>query len=121
MTNELKDKDNESRMGWRFENNNWALGIALVLVGVLFLLNTLNLMDINLTNWWAIFILIPGLNMAVSGWRQYQRDGSFSSRNSGFWGLILIIVAFTFFFNISWSYVFPVVLIGGGIYLLFFR
>lgn len=121
MKNEIKDTNKQDRVGWGFQNNNWALGIALILVGGLFLLDTFNIMNINMTNWWAIFILIPGLNMAVSGWRQYQRDGSTSSRNSGFWGLVLIIVAFTFFFNITWNFVFPAVLIAGGIYLLFFR
>lgn len=106
---------------WKYDNNNWALGIALILIGGLFLLDTFDLVNINLTNWWAIFILIPGLNMATNGWRRYQQDQTSQSRNTAFWGLMLIILAATLFFNITWSFVFPVALIGAGIYLFFFR
>ena len=116
MTNENNEKND-----WKFENNNWAVGIALILIGALFMLDTFNLVNINLTNWWAIFILIPGLTMTVNGWRRYQDNQSHSARNSAFWGLMLIILAFTFFFNIAWSFVFPLGLIGAGIYLFFFR
>lgn len=114
-------EENENGKDWKFDNNNWALGIALILIGLLFMLDTFNILNINLTNWWAVFILIPGLNMAVRGWRRYQNDQSHRSRNSAFWGLMLIILAFTLFFNITWSFVFPLALIGAGIYLFFFR
>ncbi|NIV11055.1 MAG: hypothetical protein GWN62_07100 [Aliifodinibius sp.] len=115
--NDENNKYNERK----FVDNNWAFGIALILVGILFMLDNFNLLDINLTNWWAIFILIPGLNMTVNGWRRYQYNQSQSSRNTAFWGLMLIILAFTFFFNIAWNLVFPIALIGAGIYLFFFR
>lgn len=110
--NETSSKDFE---------NNWALGIALILLGSLFLLDTFDILNINLHNWWAVFILIPGLNMAARGWREYRESGSTSSRSTGFWGLVLIVVAVTFFFNISWNLILPVVLMGAGVYLLFFR
>jgi hypothetical protein len=116
----MSDRKFENRE-WKFENNNWALGVALILVGGLFLLNTFDVLNINLMNWWAIFILIPGLNMTVNGWRRYQADQSSSSRNTAFWGLMLIILAFSFFFNIAWSLVFPLGLIGVGVYLFFLK
>ena len=116
----MSNQNNDNK-DWKFENNNWALGIALILIGALFMLDTFNLININLTNWWAIFILIPGLNMTVNGWRRYQSNQSHSSRNSAFWGLLLIILAFSLFFNISMSFVFPFGLIGAGLYLFFFR
>jgi uncharacterized membrane protein YhaH (DUF805 family) len=104
--------------GWASWDDNWATGLALVLVGGLFLLHTLNIITIAIYNWWAVFILIPGLNMAVKGWRDYSRTSSRSARRTGFWGLVLILVAFTFFLGISWNYVFPAILIGFGVYVL---
>jgi hypothetical protein len=59
--------------------------------------------------------------MAVSGWRRYGETGSRNGRNSGMWGLALILMAFAFFFNIAWHLIFPVILIGGGVYLLLSR
>lgn len=113
---------NENSIERRFENNSdWAVGIALILAGGLFMLDSFNIVDISLTNWWAVFILIPGLNMAVNGYSRYRRSGSTSARNSLFWGLVLILVAFSFFFNISWELIFPVFLIGLGGYLLLVR
>ncbi len=101
--------------------DNWAVGIALILVGGLFMLDTMGILNIRLTNWWAIFILIPGISMGVRGWRRYRVSQSHHSRNTGFWGLFLIVLAISLFFNISWNLIFPVALIGGGLYLLFFR
>ena len=112
---------NFEKQEWNIDNNNWALGIALILVGGLFLLNTFNIIHVNLMNWWAIFILVPGLNMAVNGWRRYQATQSTNSRNTAFWGVLLIALAFSFFFNITWSIVFPIAMIGAGVYLFFLR
>jgi len=113
----MSDQKFEKRE-WNFESNNWALGVALILVGGLFLLDTFDVLHINMTNWWAIFILVPGLNMAVTGWRRYQATQSTSSRNTTFWGIMLILLAFSFFFSIAWSFIFPLFLVGAGVYLL---
>ena len=111
----------ESNKDRKNESGSWALGIALILIGGLFLLDNLNLVNINLTNWWAIFILIPGLNMTVNGWKHYQMNQSHSSRSTAFWGMLLIILSITLFFNISWSLIFPLGLIVAGLYIFFFR
>ena len=119
MNNEYETKKNGYEFS--FDNNNWIVGLALIVVGGLFLMDSFGILDVNLTNWWAVFILIPGLNMAISGWRRYQETQSDSSRKSGMIGMFLIVIACTFFFNISWHLIFPVILIGGGIYLLLSR
>jgi hypothetical protein len=102
-------------------DNNWAVGVALILIGGLFLLDTFNIFNISMHNWWAIFILIPGLTMAARGIREYQDNGDISSRNSGFWGVLMILFAFTLFFGISWNLIFPIGLVGVGLYLLLMR
>jgi uncharacterized membrane protein YhaH (DUF805 family) len=119
MTDDMKSNKKETRFpGWAAWDDNWAVGIALVLVGGLFLLDTFNILNLVTGNWWAIFILIPGLNMALRGWRDFGETGTKTSRRSGIFGMILILIAFTFFFGISWSYVFPAILIGVGVYIL---
>lgn len=117
-----EDQNNQERMkNWASWDNNWATGLALILVGALFLLHTLNILNLAVYNWWAVFILIPGLNMAVKGWRDYAETSSKSSQRTGFWGLVLILIAFTFLFGMSWNYIFPAILIGVGLYILFSR
>lgn len=117
---QINENDRETR-SWKADNDNWAVGIALILVGGLFMLDTMGIIDIRLTNWWAIFILIPGLNMVFRGWRHFQASQSHHGRNTAFWGMMLIVLAFTLFFNVSWELIFPAGLIGAGLYLLFFR
>lgn len=123
MSEEFENNENgsERKINLKSDNNNWIVGLALIVVGGLFMLDSFNLVNINLVNWWAVFILVPGVSMAINGWRAYQADQSASSRNSAMWGLGLILLAFAFLFNISWSLIFPVFLIGAGAYLLFFR
>jgi hypothetical protein len=123
MNDEIEKREEKSERSIEvgFDTDNWIVGLALILVGGLFLLDSFNLVNINLVNWWAVFILIPGLSMTIKGWRRYQEDQSTSSRNSGMWGMALILMAFAFLFNISWNLIFPAFLIGAGAYLLFFR
>lgn len=86
-------------------------GIVLIVVGGLFLLNTLNGFVLN--NWWALFILIPALKNLSSTWRSFQRHGRFThaSRGSLIGGLILSLVSLTFLFNLSWGMIWPIFLI----------
>ncbi len=115
------DENTNFKKEWKLDNNNWVVGIALILLGGLFMLDTLNVMDINIHNWWAIFILIPGLRMVANGWQQYQQEQSLNSGNAALGGLFLIALSCIFFFNLSWSLFLPILLIGGGLYLLLFR
>lgn len=105
--------------GKKIYDNNWAIGIALILLGGLFMLDSFNVLNINLTNWWAIFILVPGLSMVANGVRTYRETNSIESR--GLWGVLMIVFAIALFFDLSWNLIFPIGLIGVGVYLLFFR
>jgi len=123
MSDENENKENgfERSFDLGSKNNNWIVGLALIVFGGLFMLDSFNLVNINLVNWWAVFILIPGVSMTVNGWRAYQEGQSTHSRNSMMGGLGLILLAFAFLFNIAPELIFPVLLIGVGAYLLFFR
>lgn len=45
------------------QKNNLVWGLALVLIGIIIMLNALNIININLlfTGWWTLFIIIPSL------------------------------------------------------------
>lgn len=92
-----------------------AAGIVLIVLGVLFLLR--NLTGWPLNNWWALFILAPALVLLWNGYQNLQADGRFSSRavQSFTGGSVLLLVALVFLLGLSWSMIWPVFLIIGGI------
>jgi hypothetical protein len=94
---------------------HWGAGIALIVLGLVFLLS--NVTGFHLDNWWALFILIPAAGSFSEAWRNYQRHGRFtrSSRNSLLWGIIISLVAFTFLLDLDWGLIWPVFLIIGGL------
>jgi hypothetical protein len=98
--------------------NHWVGGLVLIAIGLLFLSNTFGFsLGISFANWWALFILIPGVTNLGRSMSYYQRDGRFSgrTRHAFVWGLILTVVASTFLFNWSWNLVWPVFLIIFGL------
>lgn len=99
------------------DNNasHWTGGLILIGIGVIFLLA--NTTGFVIRNWWPIFILVPGVMNLANAMRNYQRDGRFSERvrQPFTWGLVLTVVACTFFFSWSWGAIWPVFLIIFGI------
>lgn len=92
-------------------NNNWVGGLILIGIGATFLLS--NVFDFYIDNWWAFFILVPGVVKVGKAFQHSRDNGRFAdcSRAELTWGLILILVAFTFLFNWSWGLIWPVFLI----------
>jgi hypothetical protein len=118
------DDDNDWKSSWDWSgSNNWTWGLALVLIGALFLLNNLGITYIRAYNWWAVFILAPGLNMLAQAYSRYQDAGRFTrgARRAGLVGFFLVALAFSFLFNLSWAMLGPAFLILAGLYLLFIR
>ena len=123
MTDEMNDiqEEQENNSEWKWHQpTNHAWGIALVVVGLLFLVNSLGIYHIPFYNWWAVFILVPGINMLLNAWQIYQEEGLTSENvnRKAILGGALVMVSFAFFFNLNWSFFFPIVLIGAGVYLL---
>lgn len=96
-------------------NDNLAVGLVLVGVGVIFLLT--NVAGLALDNWWALFIFIPTVKQLSGAWNSYQRNGRLTSSgrsalSSGlFWGLI----GSAFLLGLDWGLVWPFFLIIGGV------
>ena len=96
-------------------SHNWTGGAVLIGLGVIFLLNNLEIF--HLDNWWALFILIPALVNFSTAWNSYRQHGRLThkARGSVTGGLILSLVAGTFLFGWSWSMMWPVFLIVAGL------
>jgi hypothetical protein len=99
-------------------NNGWVAGLIIIGVGLVFLVS--NLTGFVLNNWWALFILIPGIVSFVNAWNSYREDGRWSKRARGglIGGLIITLVAVIFLFNLDWGRVWPLFLILGGLAVL---
>jgi len=97
------------------KNNDWVGGLILIGLGVIFLLNSFNIELIQ--NWWALFLLIPGLANLKNGLQARAADGRFShsARGSLIGGLFLTTIGSAFLFDLNWSYIWPIFLIIFGI------
>ena len=110
----LSDDNSPSRHEGKDRNGKWGGGAILIGIGLVFLLQ--NVTDFSFDNWWALFILIPGVASLVNAWQYYHEDGRFSERASGPFvgGLILLFIASIFIFGLDWGAVWPVFLIIAG-------
>ena len=108
------DSSSPSRRKGKSHHEKWVGGLILIGIGLVFLLQ--NVTTFAFDNWWALFILIPGVASLVNAWQNYQEDGRFSERARGpfIGGLILMFIASIFIFGWSWGTVWPVFLIIAG-------
>ncbi len=120
--------EEESKDPFHFEfswhdSSSWSWGVVLILLGGIFLLNNMGYDFISIDNWWAIFILAPGLSMMASSFKYFRAKNRFSrgARTRGLLGLILSAFAVSLLFGIDMLYIGPALLVGFGIYLLLKR
>jgi hypothetical protein len=96
----------------------WLGGAILILLGVVFLLQNLNIAF--LANWWALFILIPAFGAFVAAWEGYRSNGRLTRGGAGSLavGGLLTILALAFLLNLNVGLFWPLLLIVGGLVLL---
>lgn len=114
------EKDDWSKsMDWT-RNQSWLWGGAIMLVGVVLLLNNFGYTHIRLHNWWALFILLPGLNLLMMAYSRYRDTGRFTAhaRRTGFGGVVVTTIGLVFLLGLNWSMAGPIMLVFGGLYLL---
>ncbi|MDH3942719.1 MAG: hypothetical protein OEV06_01315 [Anaerolineae bacterium] len=120
--NQDESADDES-YSWDWSlggSNSWIWGALLILAGGLLLLQTFypEINVINAGNWWALFILVPGVNMIGRGWRVFRRSGRLWG--PFLWGILMVGFALSQLLQYSvGDYIWPVFLILGGLVLLF--
>lgn len=101
-------------------SSGWIGGVVLILLGLFFLLQ--NFSNFELQNWWALFILIPAVSSFANAWNLYRDSGSqFTSAVTRplLGGTILTFVAAIFLFGIDFGIFWPVLIILGGLMILF--
>ena len=118
---DARRQSREQRLADPSRGGNWMMGIILILLGGLFLMRTTGTVDIPLTNWWALFILMPALGSLSAAWRTYQEEGRLNgaARGALLVGLVLTFITFMFLFGISWTYVGPILIILVGVAIIF--
>jgi hypothetical protein len=95
----------------------WA-GAALVLLGLAFLAQNTGLLP-RTGNWWAYFILIPSLALLGRAWQQNVAGGSGEPATGPLTGgLVLLVVALIFLFDLRWAVAWPAIPIVIGVGLL---
>jgi hypothetical protein len=93
-------------------------GVLIIVLGMVFLLQ--NFSVINVVNWWALFILIPGFWALLAAWNNYQinkgptRVGIISLTL----GVLLITFSLGFLLNLNNSLFGPALLMMGGLILI---
>lgn len=95
--------------------SNWVGGLVLIGLGLVFLLQ--NLTGAQWGNWWAIFILIPAFWAFFEAYQVAQSEGHWSQRAIGIaiGGLVPLVIALVFLFNMNWGKIWPVFLILAGL------
>jgi peptidoglycan/LPS O-acetylase OafA/YrhL len=114
---EVRRQRREQRLADPSRGDAWIVGVILIVLGGLFLMRTMGT-DIPLTNWWALFILIPAFGALSAAWRMYREADNrltTAARSSLLVGLVLSFITFMFLFEISWTYVGPLLIIVVGI------
>ncbi len=122
---EWREQRREERAEWREQRHEfrsqgaWIMGLALVALGVIFLLQNMGLLVLN--NWWALFIMIPALGAFSEAWGRYRSAGRLTgaARGSLLGGLFFTLLTAIFLFGWNSGLIWPVViiLVGAGILL----
>ena len=116
MSENLPSNDDPKHKGDFMQRGSpWIGGVVLIVLGLIFLAQ--NIGGFELGNWWAIFILIPALASLANAWRIYQAHGRLTAQARGplVGGLILVLVALTFFLGLDWGKIWPLFLILAGV------
>jgi hypothetical protein len=99
----------------------WFGGAVLIIVGLAFIIENLNLPFIRNDNWWAVFLLIPIVAMLDDIYRIYTTtpDGKAGAIASKAVGLFVIgVIMVIFLFGINLGIYWPVLLIAAGLVFL---
>ena len=94
---------------------SWIWGVILVALGIVFLLENFGIKVPQ--NWWAVFLVLPGIGVLWSAWRMYQHDGRLTRSivSTTVVGGVLVLFGLSFLAGIDWGVLWPLVLIVLGL------
>ena len=97
----------------------WIPGIALIALGVVFLIQ--NYLGQEIHNWWALFILFPVFFTLERGYASLQAGRSAEAIGQLLGALVLVALIVIFIFELPFGQLWPIFLIIGGLTLLVSR
>lgn len=98
----------------------WAIGLILILIGGLYLLNNMGVLP-EINNWWALFILLPGIGTFSASIGAYRRNGGQLTMDVILLfiaGLLFFGLTAVFLFELNFGWLWPLFLIAAGLLLL---
>lgn len=111
--------DIERRDRYQSAYGTWIPGIVLILLGVVFLAQ--NYLNVDLHNWWALFILIPAF-FALERAVYLMQAGQGAAAVGPLVGVgVLVLLTAIFLFDLPFGQLWPLLLILAGVGLLFSR
>jgi len=93
----------------------WVGGVLLIALGVIFLLQNFGFPVPK--NWWAIFVMVPGIAALGAAWSIREREGAWTAGAVGslLAGVIMVGMAIVFFFGFDFGKFWPLILIALGV------
>lgn len=118
MGDEIKDLKSDEHEVENEQGSTWIIAIVMMLVGAGLLLS--NFTNVSFDNWWALFLFIPAGFMLQIVWKDYKSNGRLTGKSTGslIAGLSILVMIVVFLFDLSWSGLWPVAFIFGGIAVL---
>lgn len=101
--------------------SNWALGLAIVVIGGLLLARNLGyeLFFLDFHNWWAFLILLAAIGPLQQALSYYRKEGlSANVANSLVSTAAIVFVALMFLLDLSFWTWWPIFIIIGGFYMM---
>jgi hypothetical protein len=114
-----KSKSKDRRSNFQFDDGRAIGGLILISLGLVFLLDGLGvLVDFQ---WWALFLIVPGMVMLFKAWTRYMQSGEVPDdlRGEAFGGLFMVVLGMIFLFSLDFGKIWPIFLILPGLGLLF--
>ena len=113
-----REEETEESKEERKRENSWMMGISIVLVGATFLLEQAGIL--HLTNWWAIFLVVPAVSSFINVFRRFRQEGRVTHKVTApiISGLASLVLAFFFLFDLDIGKLWPVFVILAGISIL---
>lgn len=102
----------EERRGLTWgRGGSWIWGLILVGLGIVFLLENFGVKVPG--NWWAIFLVLPGIGVMWSAWRMYQQGEGLTRSvvSTAVVGTVLVAFGLSFLAGVDWGVLWPIVLI----------
>ncbi|MAT99727.1 MAG: hypothetical protein CL608_21515 [Anaerolineaceae bacterium] len=98
----------------------WMAGLVFIVIGGLYLLHDFGFIP-TFANWWALFLLLPGLGTLSAAIGAYRRNGgqwTMAVTGPFIGGLLFVGMTAVFLFELNYSWLWPLFLIAAGLLLL---